>query len=143
MAPLAVLARLAGLEVERERRALAALDDRLERLRRQIAKAEVEAASERRCGLDLAGARALSVYLEAHRQRRQAAEAERADLEEQRARQLARLLAARLELKRIEVLQIRQEPAPPGRGLAPRAPGPRRAGAADARRRALSPPGSV
>jgi flagellar protein FliJ len=108
MDPLAVLVRLAGLEVERERRALVALDDQLDRLRQQIAAAEAEALSERRGALDLVGARLLAAYLEAHRQRRRAAEEELARLEQARAAQLARLMAGRLELKRLEVLQTRQ-----------------------------------
>jgi flagellar export protein FliJ len=107
MEPLAVLARLAGLEVERERRALAALDDQLDRLREQIAQALALGLSERRHASDLAGAWALAVYLEAHRQRLLAAEAELAGLEEKRAQQLARLLDSRLELKRLELLQAR------------------------------------
>jgi flagellar export protein FliJ len=109
MAPLAVLARLAGLEVERDRRALAALDDQLDRLRRQIAEAEAQDRRERQAVVDLAGARALALYLEAQRQRRRAAEAEISRLEAARAQQLARMLASRLELKRLEVLQARQD----------------------------------
>jgi flagellar export protein FliJ len=107
MAPLAVLARLAGLEVERERRALAALDDRLERLRHEIAAGEDATRRERQVVHDLDGARALAVYLEAERERRQAAETELARLEAARAQQLDRLMAARLELKRLDVLQAR------------------------------------
>jgi flagellar export protein FliJ len=107
MAPLAVLDRLAGLEVERERRALAALDDRLERLRHEIAAAEDAARRERQVVHDLDGARALAVYLEAERQRRQAAQTELARLQAARAQQLDRLMAARLELKRLDVLQAR------------------------------------
>jgi flagellar biosynthesis chaperone FliJ len=107
MQPLAVLARLAALEVEHERRALAALDEQLDRLRREIEQAMALALSERRHASDLTGARTLALYLEAHRQRLRAAEAERASPEEKRARQLARLLDSRLELKRLELLQAR------------------------------------
>ncbi len=109
MDPLAVLVRLAGLEVERERRALATLDDQLDRLRQKIAAAEAEAESERRGALDLVGARLLAAYLEAHRQWRRAAEAELARLEQARAAQLVRLMSRRLELKRLEVLRTRQD----------------------------------
>jgi flagellar export protein FliJ len=107
MQPLAVLVRLAGLKVERERRALAALDDQLDHLRRAIAQAEAEALNERQGASDFTAARALAVYLEAHRQHLQAAEAELARLAEQRTQQLARLMAGRLKLKRLEVLQTR------------------------------------
>ena len=109
MEPLAVLARLAGLEVERERRGLVALDDQLEGLRRQIADAQAAAEHERRIALDFAGARLLAAYLEAHRQRLEAAQAELARLEQARGGQLARLMAERLELRRLELLQTRQE----------------------------------
>ncbi len=109
MDPLGVLARLAGLEVERERRALAALDDQLDRLRGQIAAAQAAAEHERRAALDFTGARLLAAYLEAHRQRLQIAQTELARLEQARAAQLARLLAERLELRRLELLQTRQD----------------------------------
>ncbi len=109
MDPLGVLARLAGLEVERERRALAALDGQLDELQRQIAEAQAAAERERRAALDFAGARLLAAYLEAHRQRLEAARAELARLEPARATQLDRLMAARLELRRLELLQARQD----------------------------------
>jgi flagellar export protein FliJ len=107
MQSLPVLARLAALEVERERRALAALDADLHGIGQQIAKLDAELEREIQAAVDLAGARALAVYLEAQRQRRDAAEGEIARLQQARATQLARLLAGRLELKRLEVLQAR------------------------------------
>jgi flagellar export protein FliJ len=107
MQSLPVLARLAAFEVERDWRALAALDTDLHGLRQQIAELDAELAREIQAAVDLAGARALAVYLEAQRQRRDAAEAEIARLQQARAAQFARLLAGRLELKRLEVLQAR------------------------------------
>ena len=107
MDPLAVLVRLAGLEVERERQALAELDATLEPLRDQIAQARAEAERERRAATDLAGARLLAIYLEGSRRRLRSAEAEVARLEQARARQLARLIEHRLERKRLELLQAR------------------------------------
>jgi flagellar export protein FliJ len=107
MQSLPVLARLAAFEVERERRGLAALDTDLQVLRQQIAELDAELAREIQAAVDLAGARALAVYLEAQRQRRDAAETEITRLQQTRAAQLARLLAGRLELKRLELLQAR------------------------------------
>jgi flagellar export protein FliJ len=107
MQSLPVLARLAALEAEREQRALAALDADLHGLRRQIAELDADLEREIQAAVDLAGARALAVYLEAQRQRRDAAETEMTRLQQTRAAQLARLLAGRLELKRLEVLQAR------------------------------------
>jgi flagellar export protein FliJ len=107
MQSLPVLARLAALEVERERLALAALDADLQGLRQQIAELDADLEREIQAAVDLAGVRALAVYLEAQRQRRDAAETEMTRLQQTRAAQLARLLAGRLELKRLEVLQAR------------------------------------
>jgi flagellar export protein FliJ len=107
MEALAVLARLAGLEIERERRALAALDHDLHRLRRQIDETDAELQRELRTVFDLAGARALALYLEAQLRRRHAAEAECAQLQQAHAAQLGRLLASRLELKRLDLLRAR------------------------------------
>jgi len=104
---LAVLVRLAGREVERERRALAELDARIEPLRQQIALARAEAERERRAATDLDSARLLAAYLEASRRRLQNAATELARLEQARARQLARLVEQRLGLKRLELLQAR------------------------------------
>ncbi len=104
MQSLPVLARLAALEAER---ALAALDADLHGLRRQIAELDADLEREIQAAVDLASARALAVYLEAQRQRRDAAETEMTRLQQTRAAQLARLLAGRLELKRLEVLQAR------------------------------------
>jgi len=109
MEPLAVLARLAGLEVERERRALAALDAPIETLRRRIADWGAEAELERRTAVDLASARLLGAYLEASRRRLGAAESELVRLEQARAQQAARLLEQRRELKRLELLRARHE----------------------------------
>jgi flagellar export protein FliJ len=109
MEPLAVLARLAGLEVERERRALAALDAQIEALRQQIAQLHAAAERERRGTGDLARARLLGAYLEASWRRLRAAATEQARLEQARTQQVARLIKQRLELKRLELLQARHE----------------------------------
>ncbi len=109
MDPLGVLARVAGLEIERERRGLAELDQRLQALRQSISAAQAEAERERRAIVDLAGTRLLAAWLEAHRQRLQAATAELSRLGQARAAQLAQVMAARLELKRLELLQTRQQ----------------------------------
>ena len=106
---LAILVRLADLEVERERRALAGLDAQIGSLGQRIALAQAEARRERRAALDLAGARLLADYLEAHRRRLRAAETELAGLERARAQQVARLTKQRLERKRLELLQARHE----------------------------------
>ena len=104
---LAVLVRLAGREVERERQALAELDATIEQLRQEIALARAEAERERRAATDLASARLLAAYLEASRRRLRGAGTELARLEEARARQLTRLVEQRLELKRLELLRAR------------------------------------
>jgi flagellar export protein FliJ len=104
---LAVLVRLAGLEVERERRALAELDATLDQLRHQIALARAEAERERRAATDLAGARLLAAYLAASGRRLRMAATELARLEQARAGQLTRLIEQRLELKRLELLRAR------------------------------------
>jgi flagellar export protein FliJ len=104
---LAVLLRLAGLEVERERRALAAIDAAIEALRQEIALARAEAERERRAATDLAGARLLAAYLEGCRRRLQIAGTELARLEQARGQQLARLIEQRLERKRLELLRAR------------------------------------
>ena len=109
MEPRAVLARLAGLEVERERRALAALDGQIEGFQRQIARWRAEVEHERRTAVDLAGARLLGAYLEASRRRLGAAVSQLARLEQARAQQAARLLERRRELKRLELLRARLE----------------------------------
>jgi flagellar export protein FliJ len=109
MDPIAVLVRLAGLAVERERRALAVLDAPIEALRRRIADWHAEAERERRTAVDLASARLLGAYLEASRRRLGAAESELARLEQARAQQAARLLEQRRELKRLELLRQRHE----------------------------------
>ena len=104
-----MLVRLAGLEVERERRTLSGLEDAIAQVRQQIAIGRAEAECERRGAVDMAGARLLAAYLEASRRRLAAADAARAGLERARAQQVACLLERRLELKRLELIRQRHE----------------------------------
>jgi len=106
---LAVLVRLAGLEVDRERRALAGIDAQIETLRQRLALAQAAARRERDGALDLAYARLLADYLEAHRRGLRSLQSELAVLERERAQQAARLIEQRLELKRLELLRARQQ----------------------------------
>ena len=95
MDALALLARLAGQEVERARRDLAAIDAHIERRQQEIAREQ--------------SARQLAIWLAASRQRRALAERELERLEGERAAQLARLGEHRLELKRLELLRARRQ----------------------------------
>jgi flagellar export protein FliJ len=107
--PLALLARLAGQEVERARRTLAALDAQLDARRQEMAREQTEIARESSAATGLDAARQLATWLVARRQRRRLAERELERLEAARATQLARLGEQRLELKRLERLQARRQ----------------------------------
>ena len=106
---LAVLARLAGQAVERARQALAAADAQLDQRRAEIASARGEFEREAAAATGLDGARLLATWLIARRRQLARAAGEIARLEDARAAQLARLVEQRLELKRLELLQARQQ----------------------------------
>jgi flagellar biosynthesis chaperone FliJ len=106
---LAVLARLAGQAVERARQALAALDAQLVERRAALTQAQGEIEREAAAASGLDGARLLATWLVARRRQLARAESEIAHLEDARAAQLARLVERRLELKRLELLQARQQ----------------------------------
>jgi flagellar export protein FliJ len=108
MDALALLARLAAQEVERERQALAAIDAQLDEQRRRLEQERASIGRERAAASDLTGARALATWLVASGRRVQLAEKELADLERARTAQLGRLVEQRLELRRMELLQGRQ-----------------------------------
>jgi flagellar export protein FliJ len=109
MDALALLARLAAQEVERERQALAAIDAQLDEQRRSLEQERASIGRERAAASDLTGARALATWLVASRRRVQLAESELADLERARTAQLGRLVEQRLDLKRMELLEGRQQ----------------------------------
>jgi len=107
--PLALLERLAAQEVERERQALAALDETLERRQRDLAGELAAAAQERRAADDLADAALYARWLAGSRQRQERARREVERLEQARAEQTTRLIERRLARKRLEVLRARAE----------------------------------
>ena len=109
MDALALLARLAGQEVERARRDLAAIDAHIERRQQEIAREQSAIGREAAAASGLEGARQLAIWLAASRQRRALAERELERLEGERAAQLARLGEHRLELKRLELLRARRQ----------------------------------
>ena len=106
---LALLARLAGQEVERARQDLAAIDAQIDGRRQEIAREQSAVEREAAAASGLEGARQLATWLAASRQRRRLAERELERLEAARAAQLARLGEQRLELKRLELLQARRQ----------------------------------
>lgn len=109
MDALALLARLAGQEVERGRQGLAAIDARIEERQQEIAREQSAIEREAGAASGLEGARQLAIWLTASRQRRRLAERELERLEGERAAQLARLGRHRLELRRLELLQARRQ----------------------------------
>jgi len=109
MDSLALLARLAGQEVERARLALAAIDAQIDARRQEIAREHEQVEREAGAASGFEGARQLATWLVASRQRRQLAERALERLEGARSAQLARLGAQRLELKRLELLQARRQ----------------------------------
>lgn len=108
MDALALLARLAGQEVERARQGLAAIDAQIEQRHLEIAREQRAVEREAGAASGLEGARQLATWLAASRQRRRLAERELERLEGERAAQIARLGEQRLELKRLELLQARR-----------------------------------
>jgi flagellar export protein FliJ len=108
MERLATLARLGAQEVERERRALGALDQTIGRLHRRLEAWRAEQERELRAGVSLGAGPSLAAFLEASRERIRAARAELRRLAAEREAQAARLLDRRLELKRLELLIARQ-----------------------------------
>ena len=108
MDALALLARLAGQEVERARQGLAAIDAQIEQRHLEIAREQSAVERETGAASGLEGGRQLASWLTASRQRRRLAERELERLEGERAAQIARLGEQRLELKRLELLQARR-----------------------------------
>ena len=109
MDSLALLARLAGQEVERARLALAAIDAQIDARRQEIAREQEQVEREAGAASGFEGARQLATWLVASRLRRRRAERALERLEGARSAQLARLGAQRLELKRLELLQARRQ----------------------------------
>jgi len=109
MDSLALLARLAGQEVERARLALAAIDAQIDARRQEIAREHEQVEREAGAASGVEGARQLATWLVASRQRRRLTERALERLEGARSAQLARLGAQRLELKRLELLQARRQ----------------------------------
>jgi flagellar export protein FliJ len=110
MDALGTLLRLARQRLDEERHALAAVGAealRLEVRLRELREARVR--EQAALGAEMAGRALLSAYLESARRHERALAAELLRLEQARAAQLARLLARRTEVERLDLLAARRQ----------------------------------
>lgn len=108
MQALAVLARLARQQIDRERQALGALDTAMADTHAEIGRLRQSVADERQAAIPGVGDAFLAAYITASRKRERSLLTRLAALEQARLGQVERLLEQRLGLKRLELLTGRR-----------------------------------